>query len=162
ARSSAGSTMRCNGAWRRRRWRRRRRVDAAARVRGPVPGGLHPRDPPRRRRALQPRGCGAKASTDSGGGAERPIAARPGRGAARLVREAAARISTRRAAAARDPRMELEAWRSVGAVQRWRVGGPFAALRLFDLRRTLPLDGRVSSAATVNDRALEFPDGDAG
>src|SRR5207248_2162609 len=87
-----------------------------------------------------------------------PVAPR----AARLVREAAARISTRRAAAARDPRMELEAWRSVGAVQRWRVGGPFAALRLFDLRRTLPLDGRVSSAATVNDRALEFPDGDAG
>ena len=87
-----------------------------------------------------------------------PVAPR----AARLVREAAARISTRRAAAARDPTIELEAWRSVGAVQRWRVGGPFAALRLFDLRRTLPLDGRVPSAATVNDRTLEFPDGDAG
>ena len=65
-------------------------------------------------------------------------------------------------AAARDPTIELEAWRSVGAVQRWRVGGPFAALRLFDLRRTLPLDGRVPTAATVNDRTLEFPDGDAG
>src|SRR5438270_726495 len=87
-----------------------------------------------------------------------PVAPR----AARLVREAAARIATRRAAAARDPTIELEAWRSVGAVQRWRVGGPFAALRLFDLRRTLPLDGRVPSAATVNDRTLEFPDGDAG
>src|SRR5207245_7264935 len=87
-----------------------------------------------------------------------PVAPR----AARLVREAAARISTRRAAVARDPAIELAAWRSVGAVQRWRVGGPFAALRLFDLRRTLPLDGRVPSAATVNDRTLEFPDGDAG
>jgi tetratricopeptide (TPR) repeat protein len=87
-----------------------------------------------------------------------PVAPR----AARFVREAAARISTRRAATARDPAIELEAWRSVGAVQRWLVGGPFAALRLFDLRRTLPLDERVSSATTVNDRALEFPDGDAG
>jgi cellulose synthase operon protein C len=87
-----------------------------------------------------------------------PVAPR----AARLVREAAARIATRRAAAARDPAIELEAWRSMGAVQRWRVGGPFAALRLFDLRRPLPLDGRVVSTAAVNDRALEFPDGDVG
>jgi hypothetical protein len=82
--------------------------------------------------------------------------------AARLLREAAARVSNRRAATAADPAIELEAWRAVGAVQRWRVGGPFAALRLFDLRRTLPLDGRVAATAAMNDRALEFPDGDVG
>jgi hypothetical protein len=87
-----------------------------------------------------------------------PVAPR----AARLVREAAARISARRAAAAGDPRVELAAWRAVGAVQRWRVGGPFAALRLFDLREALALDGRVPATAAMNDRALEFPDGDVG
>src|SRR5207253_2194177 len=95
---------------------------------------------------------------DAAGALRAPVAPR----AARLLREAAARISTRRAEAARDPAIEREAWRAVGAVQRWRVGGPFAALRLFDLRRALPLDGRVAAAAAVNDRALEFPDGDVG
>src|SRR5205807_8522651 len=95
---------------------------------------------------------------DAAGALRAPVAPR----AARLLREAAARISTRPAEAARDPAIEREAWRAVGAVQRWRVGGPFAALRLFDLRRALPLDGRVAAAAAVNDRALEFPDGDVG
>ena len=82
--------------------------------------------------------------------------------AARLLREAAARIALRTAATARDPSLELEAWRAVGAVQRWRVGGPFAAFRLFDLRRELALDGPVPATAAENDRALLFPDGDVG
>lgn len=87
-----------------------------------------------------------------------PVAPR----AARLLREAAARSSSRAAGAAKDPSVELEAWRAVGAVQRWRVGGPFAAFRLFDLRRVLPLDGPVPAVAAQNDRALLFPDGDVG
>src|SRR5205823_3156407 len=87
-----------------------------------------------------------------------PVAPR----AARLVREAAARIAARRAALAAGPAIEVAAWRAVGTVQRWRVGGPFAALRLFDLRQTLALDGRVAATVAMNDRALEFPDGDAG
>jgi tetratricopeptide (TPR) repeat protein len=87
-----------------------------------------------------------------------PVAPRAGR----LLREAAARISGRRAAAAADPRIESDAWRAIGAVQRWRVGGPFAALRLFDLARALPLDGPTRATAASNDRALEFPDGDVG
>src|SRR5437868_12211989 len=95
---------------------------------------------------------------DAAGALRAPVAPR----AARLLREAAARISTRRAEAARDPAIEREAWRAVGAVQRWRVGGPFAALRLFDLRRALPLDGRVAATVALNDRVLVFPDGDVG
>jgi hypothetical protein len=87
-----------------------------------------------------------------------PVAPR----AARLLREAAARISTRTAGALKDPSVELEAWRAVGSVQRWRIGGPFAAFRLFDLRRALPLDGPVLATAARNDRALLFPDGDVG
>ena len=82
--------------------------------------------------------------------------------AARLLREAAARIALRRAQAGRDPQLEANAWREAGAVQHWRVGGPFAALRLFDLRKTLPLDGPLRATAAVNDRALDFPDGDVG
>jgi len=82
--------------------------------------------------------------------------------AARLLREAGARVAGRRAGAAGDPRIEWEAWRAVGTVQRWRVGGPFAALRLFDLSRTLPLDGSAPATAAVYDRALDFPDGDVG
>ncbi|MGZ6125169.1 MAG: hypothetical protein ACXWLR_09425, partial [Myxococcales bacterium] len=82
--------------------------------------------------------------------------------AARLLREAAARASTRGAAVAKDPSIELAAWRAVGAVQRWRVGGPFAAFRLLDLRRVLPLDGPVAATAASNDRVLFFPDGDVG
>src|SRR6267378_8365285 len=87
-----------------------------------------------------------------------PVAPR----AARLLREAAARISGRQAALAADPRIETEAWQSVGTVQRWRVGGPFGAFRLFDLRRQMPLDGKVPAVAAMNDRAFEFPDGDVG
>ncbi|HYY53420.1 MAG TPA: hypothetical protein VE755_11135, partial [Myxococcales bacterium] len=87
-----------------------------------------------------------------------PVAPR----AARLLREAAARISARRSGSAANPALEVAAWRAVGAVQRWRVGGPFAALRLFDLRQTLALDGRVAATAAMNDRALDFPDGDVG
>src|SRR5207244_3414632 len=83
-----------------------------------------------------------------------PVAPR----AARLLRESAGRIATRRAQAQADPRLELDAWREVGAVQRWRVGGPFAALRLFDLRRTLALDGSSPATAAANDRPLTFPD----
>src|SRR5262249_54947379 len=54
------------------------------------------------------------------------------------------------------------AWRSVGTIQHWRVAGPFGALRLFDLRRPLALDGRSAATVSLNDRALDFPDGDAG
>ena len=82
--------------------------------------------------------------------------------AARLLREAAARIAARAAAKEGDPSIELEAWRAVGSVQRWRVGGPFGAFRLFDLRRAFALDGRVAGAAAQNDRALLFPDADVG
>jgi len=91
-------------------------------------------------------------------GLKGPVAPR----AARLLREAAARISGRQVAVTADPRIEVEAWRSVGTVQRWRVGGPFGASRLFDLRRQMPLDGKVPETAAVNDRTLEFPDGDVG
>lgn len=82
--------------------------------------------------------------------------------AARFVREAAARIAGRRAQQLAKPAAEVEAWRRVGAVQRWRVGGPFAALRLADLSRQLALDSPVAATARNFDRALEFPDGDAG
>ena len=82
--------------------------------------------------------------------------------AAHLLREAAARIALRRAQAERDPQLEVKAWREVGAVQHWRVAGPFAALRLLDLRKILPLDGPVPATAFVSDRALDFPDGDVG
>ncbi|MGZ6143661.1 MAG: hypothetical protein ACXWLM_09990, partial [Myxococcales bacterium] len=91
--------------------------------------------------------------------AKAPIAPR----AARLLREAAARVAGRRAQAQRDPALEIEAWRAAGAVQHWRVGGPFAAMRLFDLRKALLLDGPApATAPQVNDRALDFPDGDVG
>ena len=90
--------------------------------------------------------------------ARAPLAPR----AARLLREAAARIAMRRAQAERDPQLEVNAWREVGAVQHWRAGGPFAALRLFDLRKTLPLDGPAPATTAANDRALDFPDGDVG
>ena len=82
--------------------------------------------------------------------------------AARLLREAAARVAGRRAQALGDPSLEADAWRAVGAVQHWRAGGPFAALRLFDLRKVLPLDGPAEASAQMNDRALDFPDGDVG
>jgi tetratricopeptide (TPR) repeat protein len=95
-------------------------------------------------------------------GAARALKPRAAPRAARLLREASARISSRNAAAGSDPRMELDAWRAVGTVQRWRVGGPFGAFRLFDLRRALPLDGPTLATVALNDRALVFPDGDVG
>ncbi|HEX9577274.1 MAG TPA: hypothetical protein VF993_05940, partial [Myxococcales bacterium] len=75
--------------------------------------------------------------------------------AARILREAAARIAARRGD-------DVRAWREVGAVQHWRAAGPFGALRLFDLARVLPLDGPSPARASLNERALDFPDGDAG
>src|SRR4051812_4449941 len=87
-----------------------------------------------------------------------PVAPR----AARLLREAAARIAGRSAQTARDPRIEVEAWRKAGAIQRWRLAGPFAALRLLELRKPLALDGRAPATADLNSRNLEFPDGDVG
>ena len=98
------------------------------------------------------------AITKAAASASAPLAPR----ASRLLREAAARIATRRAQARSDPALEIEAWRQVGAVQHWRVAGPLAALRLFDLRKALPLDGPVPTSTKVNDRALDFPDGDVG
>ena len=95
-------------------------------------------------------------------GAARALKAPAAPRAARLLREAGARIAGRSAAAASDPRIESDAWRAVGAVQRWRVGGPFGAFRLFDLRRAFALDGAVPATAALNDRAMEFPDGDVG
>ena len=98
------------------------------------------------------------AISNAAAAAHAPMAPR----AARLLREAAARIALRRAQVERNPQLEAEAWRAVGAVQHWRVGGPFAALRLFDLRKSLPLDGPAPATVVANDRALDFPDGDVG
>jgi cellulose synthase operon protein C len=88
--------------------------------------------------------------------------------AARLLREAAARSIGARVAEAGPP-AEAEAWRRMGVVRSWRVAGPFAALRLFDLSRALPLDGPSNavapadgSAGPTGSRALDFPDGDVG
>ena len=91
-------------------------------------------------------------------GLEVPAAPR----AARLLREAAARIASRAAAAQGKPELEVEAWRAMGVVQHWRAGGPFGALRLFDLSRAFALDGPAPQAAARFDRALDFPDGDLG
>ena len=82
--------------------------------------------------------------------------------AARIVREAAARVESRRAQAARDPKLELDAWQKLGTIQHWRVAGPFAALRLFELRKPLLLDTEIVQTAATNARALDFPDGDLG
>ena len=88
--------------------------------------------------------------------------------AARLLREAAARAMSARVAEA-GPQAEAAAWARMGAVQGWRVAGPYGALRLFDLSRTLPLDGPDVAAAPARgpagptgSRALQFPDGDVG
>ena len=88
--------------------------------------------------------------------------------AARLLREAAARSASARVAEV-GPRVEAEAWRRMGVVRNWRVAGPFGALRLFDLSRTLPLDGPAAATAPAEgpagptgSRALDFPDGDVG
>jgi tetratricopeptide (TPR) repeat protein len=84
--------------------------------------------------------------------------------AARLVREAAARIESRRTQTqkAGTGSSEVEAWRKMGAIQHWRVAGPFGALRLFDLRRPLALDTDATRTAADNARSLDVPDGDVG
>src|SRR5207302_1843509 len=56
--------------------------------------------------------------------------------AARFLREAAARALSARVAEA-GPEAEARAWAGMGAVQHWRVAGPFGALRVFDLPRPL-------------------------
>jgi hypothetical protein len=82
--------------------------------------------------------------------------------AARIVREAAARIESRRAQAAADPKHESDAWQKLGVIQHWRVAGPFAALRLFELRKPLLLDTETPQTAATNARTLDTPDGDLG
>ena len=87
--------------------------------------------------------------------AQRPASAR----AARIVREAAARVFASRG----DPDGERKLWSEAGAIQHWRVGGPYAALRLFDLPKPLALDGPVRARAPAQfERELDFPDGDVG
>jgi tetratricopeptide (TPR) repeat protein len=75
--------------------------------------------------------------------------------AARLFREARARIAGRRGDDGR-------AWRELGAIQHWRVAGPFGALRLLELSKAFPLDGPTPLRASANERSLDFPDGDLG
>ncbi|TMA21969.1 MAG: hypothetical protein E6J85_06165 [Deltaproteobacteria bacterium] len=88
--------------------------------------------------------------------------------AARFLREAAARIHGSRVGE-ESAQVEAAAWARFGSLQLWRVAGPFAALRLFDLRRPLALDrpdrARAPDrgpAGPTFERTLEFPDGDAG
>jgi len=88
--------------------------------------------------------------------------------AARLLREAAAQIHGSRVGE-ESAQVESLAWARLGMLQLWRVAGPFAALRLFDLRRVLPLDGPERArapdrgpAGPTQERTLEFPDGDVG
>jgi tetratricopeptide (TPR) repeat protein len=107
----------------------------------------------------------AAAAADEQAGEGRGLSGR----AARLLREAAARIEGEHAVDATGIAREAEAWRATGAVQRWRVAGPFAALRLAELGKALPLDGASPSAAPAQgpagstaERTLEFPDGDVG
>lgn len=79
--------------------------------------------------------------------------------AARLVREAAARVFASRGDAVQERAM----WADAGALQHWRVGGPYAALRLFDLTRPMALDGAAPARAAPRfERELIFPDGDIG
>ncbi len=91
--------------------------------------------------------------------------------AARLVREAAARVAMRKDAAeqAPEPVRERAAWAALGAPQHWRVAGPVAALRRIDLAATLPLDHATEAGVptmgpggTTGERSLEFVDGDVG
>jgi len=82
--------------------------------------------------------------------------------AARIVREAAARIESRRVQTAREPIAELNAWQKLGTIQHWRVAGPFAAFRLFELSKPLLLDTATPQTAASNARTLDVPDGDIG
>ena len=88
--------------------------------------------------------------------------------AARLLREAAARAFSSRVAET-GPQAEALAWARMGAIQHWRIAGPFGALRLFDLSKRLALDGpewtvapEKGPAGPTFSRALDFPDGDVG
>jgi tetratricopeptide (TPR) repeat protein len=88
--------------------------------------------------------------------------------AARLLREAAARIHGSRVGEESE-QVEAAAWARLGSLQHWRVAGPFAALRLFDLSRVLALDRPQRArapdrgpAGPTFERTLEFPDGDLG
>lgn len=103
---------------------------------------------------------------------------RPAPRTARFVREAAARLAGVRDPARLDRALrgqpasgssEAQAWAALGVLQHWRVAGPFAALRLFDLARATALDGlapvlapAVGPAGPTAERTLEFPDGDVG
>lgn len=79
--------------------------------------------------------------------------------AARIVREAAARVFASRG----DADQERAMWAEAGALQHWRVGGPYAALRLFDLAKPLALDGAQPARAEPRfERVLDLPDGDVG
>ena len=105
----------------------------------------------------------AQAKSDQSARAGRGLPAR----AARLLREAAARIEGDRATDAAGVARESEAWRAEGAIQRWRVAGPYAALRLIDLAQPLALDGLAAQkapalgpAGSTAERTLEFLDGD--
>ena len=97
--------------------------------------------------------------------AKAPMAPR----AARLLREAAARIAARFAAASGQVELEARAWQAAGAIQHYRIAGPFAASRLFDLAKPLALDGpkravapERGSTGPSNARAYDAPDGDVG
>jgi len=90
--------------------------------------------------------------------------------AAQLIRQAAAHVAGSRALESPgSPAAESEAWAAAGAVQRWRVAGPFAAERLLDLERPTALDTpaltrapQSGPAGSTAERSLEFPDGDVG
>ena len=99
---------------------------------------------------------------------EAAAAAGPGTSprSARLLREAAARVAGSRAFAGSD---ERAAWAAAGAVQRYRIAGPFAPLRLQALGEALALDKPERTRAPASgpagstaERALDFPDGDVG
>ncbi len=88
--------------------------------------------------------------------------------AAHLIREAAAHVAISRNGSSPAPQ-ESELWAAAGAVQRWRVAGPFAAERLLDLDQPTVLDSPQLSrapergpAGSTAERTLEFPDGDVG
>jgi tetratricopeptide (TPR) repeat protein len=88
--------------------------------------------------------------------------------AAHFLREAVAHVANSRSFAG-GAISESDAWAVVGAVQRFRVAGPYAAERLLDLNLPTALDGKDLAAAPATgpagntaERNLEFPDGDVG
>ena len=91
--------------------------------------------------------------------------------AARLVREAAARVAGSRAfsGSGGGEASERAAWAAAGAVQHYRVAGPFASLRLQSLGEPAALDSperarapATGPAGSTAERELDFPDGDVG